>query len=87
MNGTAEVEIPETDVPGTYSVPVVMTIAPGADGSHVGDAVPVSENYEYTVAKPVFNGTAAISHNANVFTFTYTSNDPNATVVTNVDPW
>ena len=86
VNGQAEVEIPVTDVPGTYSVPVVMTIAPGPDGSHVGDAVPVSENYEYTVAKPVFNGTAAISHNANVFTFTYTSNDPNATVVTNVDP-
>ena len=86
VNGKAEVEIPETDVPGTYSVPVVMTIAPGADGSHDGDAVTVQENYEYTVAKPTFVANPTITFDANgVATLTMNANDPNATAVVTVD--
>ena len=86
VNGQAEVEIPETDVPGTYSVPVVMTIAPGADGSHVGTAVEVSENYTYTVAKPTFVANPTITFDANgVATLSMNANDPNATAVVTVD--
>ncbi len=86
VNGKAEVEIPETDVPGTYSVPVVMTIAPGADGSHEGDNVIVQENYEYTVAKPTFVANPTITFDANgVATLSMNANDPNATAVVTVD--
>ena len=85
-NGTATYTVEETATePGTYNVVVALSVAPGPDGSHVGDAVPASATYTYTV-KPTFVANPTITFDANgVATLSMNANDPNATAVVTVD--
>ena len=85
-NGTATYTVEETATePGTYNVVVALSVAPGPDASHAGDAVSANATYTYTV-KPTFVANPTITFDANgVATLTMNANDPNATAVVTVD--
>ena len=85
-NGTATYTVEETATePGTYNVVVALSVAPGPDASHAGDAVSANDTYTYTV-KPNFVANPTITFDDNgVATLSMNANDPNATAVVTVD--
>ena len=84
-NGTATYTVTEGTEVGTHNVVVALSVAPGPDGSHAGDAVSANDTYTYTV-KPNFVANPTITFDANgVATLSMNANDPNATAVVTVD--